>query len=777
MVQLGYVGGLAWFLVCSAAIIPGAASAQVQVGPDAATTQEQESAAPKIKVKGNQRVERSTILRYAGLADAAGLISDNLALSDKSINEAVKALYRSGFFAEVAIKRRDNTLIIEVQENPSINKVVFRGNEQLEEDKLRSEIQIRPRSIYTRPKVQADVERLLSLYRRSGRFSANVTPKLKTLEQNRVNVVFDISEGEVTRIGHVSFVGNEQFSDETLQDVIETSTGCWYCFLSETDTYDPDRVAYDKELLRRFYTTQGYADFAVKSLTAELSPEKDAFFITFNIEEGKRYRIGEVNFDSRLDGTSAEALREHIQTRPGDLFNSRAMEQSIDGLVDHLGDKGFAFVDISPELDRQRDGTVDITYEIAEGPRVYVDRINIEGNMRTLDKVVRREFRLSEGDPYSTSKLQRTEQRLRNLGFFKDVKIDTSRSDERDRVNIDVEVEEQSTGEVSFGAGFSTVDGLLTNFGITERNLLGKGQRLRLNGTLAAERQQFDIGFTEPYFLGRDVSAGVDVFQRTRDLRQESSFDRRTVGGQLRFGYALTENLRQNWRYSFREVQVQDVSPNASRFIRDQKGVNVTSLIGQSLTYDTRNNRFQPTDGYMVSLDLDVAGLGGDSEFVRPEFNGSFYYSFVPKWTIMLGASGGYVMALNDRIAIQDRFFLGGRRVRGFDNGGIGPRDLNTGDALGGNAYYTGTAELLFPLGLPEDLGFRGAIFADTGSLFDVDETGAEVADQGSIRASAGVGIAWNSPFGPVRLDFSQALIKEDYDVEEVFRFNFGTRF
>ncbi len=724
-----------------------------------------------ITVEGNRRVEARTILRYANISDQASTITD------QRINQAIKNLYKTGFFAEVGVRRSGDGLVIQVQENPTINQVSFIGNEHLEADALEKEILLRPRTIYSRPKIQADVDRLLALYRRSGRFSAEIRPKLKPLDQNRVNIVFDINEGEVTRIGHIEFIGNEYFSDDTLLEVINTSTECFYCFLTDNDKYDPDRVAFDQELLRRFYTTQGFADFNVKSVVSELSPQKDAFFITFNVEEGKRYTVDQVAFESTLPGTSSEELQELVSTEQGDLYSSEAVEQSIDAVIDAMGNKGFAFVDVDPQLTRKPDETLNVLYKVEEGPRVYIERINIEGNMRTLDEVIRREFRVAEGDPYSTSRLQRSEQRLRNLGFFEDVTIKTERGSTPDRIVINVEVAEKSTGEVSFGAGFSTADGLLTDFGIRERNLLGRGQDLRFRGTLATERQQFDIGFTEPYFLDRDVSAGFDLFKTTQDLRRESSFDRESIGGRLRFGYAVTENLRQDIYYSFLKTEVTDVDADASRFVRDQEGENVTSLVGQSLTYDRLDNRLNPTDGYYLKFDLDVAGLGGDSEFIRPEGKASYYYTFVPQWTLMLGGSAGYIHALNDRIKIQDRFFLGGRDIRGFNNAGIGPRDDVTNDALGGNVFYTTTAELQFPLGLPDDLGFRGAIFMDAGSLFDVDENGPEVVDDASVRAAAGVGISWNSPFGPVRLDFAQAFLKEDYDEEEIFRFSFGTRF
>ena len=705
-----------------------------------------------ITVAGNRRVESATVIRYSGL-------SIEKTPTDADLNNAIKQLYDTGFFAEVSIDKESSGFQINVTENPMVNDVRFEGNKHLESDKLKGELQLHSRSIYTRPRVQEDVARLLELYRRSGRFSATVKPTLVQLDQNRVDIVYEITEGEVTRIGNIEFIGNQQFSDSTLKDVVKTTTECWYCFLTDDDKYDPDRVSYDKELLRRFYTTQGFADFQVKSVVSELSPQKDAFFLTFTIDEGKRYRVGDITFQNALPGFTKEELLDAVVVEKEELYNAEAVEHSIDKLVKTMGDRGFAFVDVDPVLTRHPEtSTIDVGFKIAEGPRVYVERINIEGNMRTLDEVVRREFRLSEGDPYSTSKIQRSEQRLRNLGFFEDVKVTTARGSAPDRVVINVNVSEKSTGEVTLGAGYSTADGALADFGIRERNLLGRGQDLRFKGTFAQRRQEYDIGFTEPYFLGRDVSAGFDLFNTTEDLRTESSFDRKSIGGRLRLGYALTENLRHDLYYSFLQSDITNLQTNASRFIREQEGKNSTSLVGQSLTYDRLDNKLDPSEGYYLKGDVDVAGLGGDSKFVRPEGKAAVYHSFAPQWVLSVSGTAGYVYALDDRIAIQDRFFIGGRDIRGFANAGLGPRDINTKDALGGNAYYTGSTELQFPIGLPEDLGFRGAVFVDAGSLFDVDDKAPEIADENSLRASTGVGLAWKSPFGPCQAGFCACL-------------------
>lgn len=726
----------------------------------------------KIIVQGNQRVEARTIISYLG-------INEGELVNQYDIDKAMKDLYDTGFFADVSVHFGAGQLFVEVAENPVINEVYFEGNKQLDKDKLSAELQLKTRSIYTRPKVQEDLARILELYRRSGRFSAKVVPKVIQREQNRVDLVYEIVEGDVTRIQQISFIGNTQFPASTLKDVLRSSTECWYCFLSDNDKYDPDRLEYDKELLRKFYTNQGYADFKVRASLAELSPDKKYFYLTFTVDEGEKYNIGNVGFASSLGEGSDTKLAELVTTQKGQLYNASEVETSIDKIVDELGNRGFAFVDVQPELKRDAaTKTIDLTYKIKEGPRVYVERINITGNQRTLDEVIRREFRLAEGDPFNTSKLQRTEQRLKNLRYFEDVKISQAQGSTPDRVVLNVDVKEMSTGEISLGAGYSTTDGPLADFGVRERNFLGRGKDLKFKAMVATERQQYDVSYTEPYFLDRELSAGFDLYKITQDFRSESSFDRETNGGRLRAGYAISEHLNHSLYYSIEDVSITNVTSDASRYIREQEGSNLTSLVGHTLMYDMRDNNFDPTSGYMLKGTQELAGLGGDSHFLRHEAKASLYYTPVPQWTLLLAGTAGHVMGTGDHdVRINDRFFIGGRTFRGFNNAGIGPRDINTYDALGGNTYYVGTTELMFPLGLPDDLGFRGAVFMDAGSLFDLDTKGSDIVDNGSLRASYGAGLLWKSPFGPIRLDFAKAFVKEDFDETEVFRFNFGTSF
>jgi outer membrane protein insertion porin family len=726
-----------------------------------------------IKVEGNQRIESRTVVSYLGLKSGS-------AFNQAEINEGLKRLFNTGFFSDVKLLRQGNVLIVNVKENPVISKVVFEGNERIESKDLEKEIELRSRSIYSRDKVQSDVKRILDIYRRSGRYNAVVEPKTIEQDQNRVDLVYEVKEGDVAKIEKITFIGNENFDNDTLRKALRSEEVRWYKFLSDNDKYDPDRLQFDQELLRRFYTKEGYADFQVKSANAELSADKNAFYMTFVVEEGPQYELGEVKVVNELQNKGQVDLNELYTTKTGDLYDSSKVEESIDAITKELGNNGYAFVDVQPKLDRDSAKKLaNLTYVIKPGPRVYVERINITGNVRTLDEVVRREFRVKEGDPYNTAKLQRTEQRINNLGFFEKVEIKNEQGSAPDKTVVNVDVKEKSTGEINVGAGYSTTDGVLGNFGISERNLLGRGQDLRTNFTLAARRRQAELSFTEPYFLDRELAAGFDVYRTYQDYTRQSSYVSDTIGINLRVAYALQEKLNHSIYYTIHQNEVSDVPATASTYIREQEGTFLTSAVGQTFAYDERDNKQLPTKGYFLSLTQELAGIGGDDKYVKHEVKASYYYPIAPKWVASLLGSGGYNVGYGDdkKIRINNRFFLGGDDLRGFQNAGVGPRDSSTSDALGGNQYYVGTAELKFPVGLPDELGVSGALFSDVGSLWNSDSSGANVVDRNSVRASTGVGLLWSSPFGPIRIDFAHALLKEKEDRTESVRFSFGTRF
>ena len=725
-----------------------------------------------IRVEGVQRIESGTVVSYLGLKPG-----DSFTKAD--ISNGLKNLFATGFFADVKLLRQGSTLIVDVIENPVISKIVFEGNDRIEAKDLEKEMELKPRSVYSRDKVQADVKRILDIYRRSGRYNAGVEPKIIKQDQNRVNLVYEITEGPVARVEKIRFIGNEHYDADTLRKSIRTEETHWYKFLSDNDKYDSDRMQFDQELLRRFYTSVGYADFQVKSANAELSDKHDAFYLTFVIDEGPEYKFGEIKVINELQGKDKPDLNPSITTKQGDTYDATKVESSIDAMTKELGNHGYAFVDIQPKLERDKDKKiVSMTYIIKPGPRVYVERINITGNLRTVDDVVRREFRLKEGDPYNTALLQRTEQRLNNLGFFEKVTVKNEAGSAPDRTVVNVDVKEKSTGEINVGAGYSTTDGVLANFGVSEHNLLGQGQDLRTNFTLAARRRSAELGFTEPYFLDRELAAGFDVYDTYEDFTRESSYISDVVGTNLHISYALQEKLQHTLYYTIHRNTISNVPSTASAFIQEQTGTNVTSAVGQTLAYDERDNKFSPTKGYFMSISQEAAGLGGDSKYLKHEAKASYYYPVAPKWTLGALGSGGYIFGFgNNNIRINERFFLGGDDLRGFQNAGVGPRDITTRDALGGDQYYSGTLELKFPLGLPDELGVSGAVFSDVGSLWGSEDKGDNVFDTNSMRVSVGTGVLWSSPFGPIRVDFAHAVRKEDADRTESFRFSFGTRF
>lgn len=723
-----------------------------------------------IVVEGTRRIESDTVLSYLYVK-----VGDPF--DPSLINQSLKTLFSTGLFADVTLRREGDTLVVRVVENPIINRIAFEGNKRINDEILTQEVQLRPRIVYTRTRVQNDVQRILDIYRRSGRFAASVEPKVIQLPQNRVDLVFEITEGPVTGIKKISFIGNEYFDDGELQRVIQTKESRWYRFLTNSDTYDPDKLTFDRELLRRAYLEAGFADFRVVSAVAELSDDRADFFITFTVEEGERYIFGTMDVVSKIRDVEAEPLKAFIELEPGDWYNADEVDRTVAVLADAVADQGYAFVDVLPIVERDRETkTINITFEVQKGPRVYVERIDIRGNVRTLDKVIRREFRLVEGDAFSASKLRRSRQRISNLGFFGAVDVNNVPGSSPDKTIIQVDVEETSTGELTIGAGISTADGALGDIALRERNLLGKGQDLRLSFTLAQKRQNLDFSFTEPYFLDREIRAGFDVFHTRRDNDSESSFRSKATGTGIRFGYSITDDLTQRLRYTLRRDEVIDVYNNAALSIREEEGSRVTSGVGQDLRLGRLNSRIDPTDGYYGELSTDLAGLGGSVKYAKAVLRGAYYYPFTEEIVGAITGQGGFITGINDDVSITDRFFLGGDNLRGFKDAGAGPRDTQTEDSLGGNNLITGTAEVVFPLGLPSEFGISGAVFTDAGTLWTVDNA-SNVDDTASLRWSAGAGVAWKSPFGPVRVDLAKAIIKEDFDETEAIRFRFGTRF
>ncbi len=725
----------------------------------------------EIRIDGSQRIEPASVRSYMG-------VNPGDPFDAVKLDQGLKALFDTGLFADVTFRREGNTLVVSIVENPIINRLAFEGNRRIDDETLEAETELRPRIVYTRTKVQNDVKRILDLYRRNGRFAAVVEPKVIQLEQNRVDLVFEIDEGPTTGIKSINFIGNREFSDGTLRGEIVTQESAFWRIFSATDTYDPDRLSFDRELLRRFYLSEGYADFRVVSAIAELTPDREGFILTFTVEEGERYTFGKIDVITSLRNLDPNVLRSSVVTEEGETYDADEIEESITILTEAVGDLGYAFVDIRPRVDKDSENRIiNLTYDIQEGPKVFVERIEIEGNERTLDEVIRREFRLVEGDAFNATKLRRSRQRVQDLGFFRTVTVDTEEGTQDDRSVVRVAVEEQPTGDLTFGAGFSTTVGPVGNVAIRERNLLGRGQDLRLSFTISGDRSEVDLSFTEPYFLDKNLSAGFDAFRVQQD-QDESSFEETVTGGSLRAGYDLFEDLRQVWRYTGKYQQIDDVDNDASELVQDQEGNRVVSSASQELIWNRLDSRLNPSEGYAISLTTEVAGLGGDAFFSKNNIKAAYYLPVFDDFVFSVTGIGGYMIGLGQDTQVSDRFFIGGPTFRGFEFAGIGPRDTDTDDALGGKYYYVGTAEMTFPLGLPEEFQIKGRLFAEAGALWDLDnDTDASVDDSSDPRLTVGAGLSWNSPLGPFVVDFGFPLIKEDFDKEEIFRFSVGTRF
>ncbi len=732
-----------------------------------------------VDVEGNQRIEADTIRSYM-------LIQPGDAFEADRMDRSLRTLFATGLFRDVRITRAGDRLRVQVEENPIVNRVAFEGNSRASDDVLRNEVTLRPRAVFTPQQAQADRQRILDLYARRGRFGARVEPKVIQLDQNRVDVVFEITEGPAALVSRVNFVGNAAFSDRRLRDVIATREEAWYRILSTSDIYDPERLAFDRELLRRYYLRQGYADVQITNATAELAPDQSGFFVTFTIEEGPRYRLGTVAITSTLRGVDTERLQRVLPISEGEWFDGEQIEKSVEALNDAVGLAGVPFVDVRPRINRDREArTVNVTFEIVQGERAFVERIEIGGNSRTADRVIRREFRLAEGDPFNAAQIRRSRQRLRDLGYFSNVDIQAVPGSRPDRVQLNTTVTERPTGEISLGGGFSTDAGLLLDFGIRERNFIGTGVDARLQALLAQRRSQFDFSVTDPAFLDRNLSAGIDLFYLQRDLQDIASYNERRYGTVLRAGYEFNERMRQSWAYSLVQRNVYNVQPDASRFIREQRGETLLSQLGTTLAYDVRDSRIEPRSGYIVRLGADVAGLGGDVNYFRFRGDTAVYFPLErmlgdADYVLVFQASGGILRPWGGQEErIVDRFFLGGDNLRGFRLAGVGPRDLGspTTDPLGGRVMWTQTTELRFPLPLPREIGMLGRAFVDVGSLFDTPVEGAGVVDESSPRVGAGVGISWRTPVGLINIDVGQAVVKKSYDQTQLIRFGFGTRF
>jgi outer membrane protein insertion porin family len=740
-----------------------------------------------IKVDGNARIETGTILSYL-------LVQPGDAFDADRIDRSLKTLYATGLFQDVQLGRVGDTLQVRVVENPIVNRVAFENNHKLSDTQLQPEMQLRPRAVFTPALAEADRQHILGMYAKRGYYDTTVEPKIIHLDQNRVDVVFQVNDGSATLISKIVVNGNKAFSQDRLTEVINSRESRWWRFLSSSDQYDPERLAYDRELLRRFYLKSGYADIQITSASAELSPDRKGFYLSFTVNEGARYKVGKVNINSQLRNLSESDLQTTLQLHTGDWYDGDAVGRTSDLIEEAVHNRGYAFVDVKPRVTRDIEKhIVSLTFEVGEGPRVYVERIDIVGNTRTEDKVIRREFQLAEGDPYSADAVRRTKTRLTDLGYFQTVDITTNPGSASDKAVLDTVINEKATGELSFGGGFSTDAGALIDVGLSEKNLVGTGIDAGINGTLAQRRSSINLSVTDPYFLDRNLVAGADVFLIQTEFLGTEPYDERREGFDFRLGYAFNEHLRQTWSYSLVDRDVFDVETGASPFILNEAGTTLLSQVSQVVTLDFRDSKLQPHTGYILEAGTDVAGLGGDVKFVRGNLNAAYYipldrFTGDSDWGLKFsGSLGDMVLLPGGREEIIDRFFLGGDNLRGFETGGAGPHDAATDDPVGGRFIWTQTTEMRFPLPVSPDLGLNGRAFIDVGGLTDSSfRPGACFVSPGvscrveasdAPRAGAGVGISWRTAFGLINVDLTPFVYKQPGDETQIFRFGFGTKF
>ncbi|MEM6746501.1 MAG: outer membrane protein assembly factor BamA [Pseudomonadota bacterium] len=824
----------------------------VLVGAQAIAQENYTTVVRQIIVTGTQRLEPETVRSYLPITPGTNI-------DQVVIDEGLKGLFATGLFedAQMVFDASNGVLQVQVQENPIVNRVIYVGNRRLGDDKFEEEVELEPRAIYTRARAQADAQRMIEVYRRSGRFGATVSPRVRELERNRVDVIFDIDEGPRTGVRAVNFLGNEEFSDAELRGVILTAPSSWWNILESNDNYDPDRLEYDQELLRQHYSQNGFADFAVMSAVAELTPDRKDFIITIEVDEGPKYDFGNVDVNTTLSKLPGETLRRRVPIRSGTVFNSERIEEAEEALTFATGVYGYAFVDIYPRLDRNPETkTIDVTFEVNEGPRVYVEEININGNQQTLDRVIRREMRLVEGDAFNRVLVDRSERRVKGLGFFSEVEVEELPGSAPDRSVLNVNVTEQPTGSFQIGGGVSSNDNFIFNIQLDQRNLAGRGQNVLLDLSASQRTNRARIAITEPYFLGRRLRAGASIFIQDTDF-EEAGFVSQSYGFGTNFGFPVSEFAQLGLNYGLRYdnlelttdltftrdengdlVPSNDlVDPDAIRRVREPEstgigvgifttdrcnvvvlsddlncennGEFVTSSIGYTLRMDRTNDPIVPSRGYAINFSQNFAGIGGDVNYYQSTLRSSYYHPLPFRFIGSLKFQGGYIQSFNDDgVRRNDRFFLGGGRgFRGFDVAGVGPRLFDAddavlgrrrGQAIGARAYAVGSAEALIPLPLPPSAGLRASLFADMGVAGLVNDRDEEIFNDPSIprvdlfgdsdpddplqanldpRVTAGVVVNWRSPFGPVQFVISEAVVVQEYDRPEGFRFSAGGQF
>jgi outer membrane protein insertion porin family len=867
-------------LLCGTALVGIGLMPLSPVYAQATAAAEEGTVITELRVEGNQRFEASTVLSYVRLR-----VGDTY--NQRTADEALRALYQTELFADVAIRNDGGVVTVIVKENPIINRILVEGNKSIKADKILPEIKLAPRQVFTRSKVRADTARIIELYKRKGRFGATVEPKMVMLDQNRVDIVYEINEGPKSKVRQINILGNDNFKDGKLKGEMMTKEASLLRVLSSGTTYDPDRLAFDQQVLRQFYLTEGYADFRVVSAVAELTPDKKDFIITYVVSEGERYKFGKVEVESDIRDLSPDLLKTLVPVKEGEWYNAKSVEDTVDRMTENAGLFGYANAQVRPVFKRNKDTlTMDVTFRVEQSPRVYIERIDVTGNTSTRDKVIRREMRVTEGDVFNSFLIERSENRIKSLGYFQEkFAIEQVEGSTPDRVRLVANVEEGNTGELQLSAGFSSIERFIFSGSIAKRNFRGLGQEVRASASYSSYSKSFEVGFTEPYLFNKNIALAGDIFRRDYNSfnylgnTRQTTYGNTSTGFQVRTGIPINEYLYFSGRYglSFEDVSLDEATYYsdsdgngvlaceplvAGRYLCDAIGKRTTSALGMSLIYDRRNNSFRPTAGHSVTFNVDWAGLGGNVRYVKSRIKADKYFNLGSGWIVSARAEGGYVHPLNESggvegVRLTDRFFLGEPEMRGFDIRGVGPRVIRYGvdstlpaapvinfdrtnsfdDALGGRAYYLGRLELEIPLGNSiREMGIRPSIFVDVGANFGVKDpqlttvantftdtdgnvktlcilaaggtafatqatpaagatptgpyavcpTGARtispyqeafLGDTWKPRIALGIGVDWNSPFGPFRINFAQTVIKRDGDDTKRFSFNVGTSF
>ena len=731
-----------------------------------------------VKVDGNKRIGDSAIMSQAGIARGQ-------AISAGELNDAYQRLNNSGLFESVAIAPQGNTLKITVVELPTINRISFEGNRRIKDDALMSVIDSTARRVFNPSQAEKDANSIAQAYSNDGRLSARVQPKVIKRSQNRVDLVFEVFEGDNVEVERLSFAGNRKYSDRRLRRVLGTKQAGIFRRLVRRDTFVEDRVEFDKQVLRDFYFSRGYVDMRINSVNAELTEERDGYFVGFNVQEGQQFKFGQVSVTSELPNVDGDVYANFVKVKPGVVYSPTLVEADIARLERQAIRDGVDFMRVEPRVTRNdRDLTLNVEYVLSRGDRIFVERIDIEGNTTTLDRVVRRQFDSVEGDPFNPREIRQSAERIRALGYFETAEVNAREGSTPEQVVIDVDVEEKPTGSLNFGGSFSSTDGLGVAISFAEENFVGRGQKLYLNVSTASDARRYGLRFVEPSLLGRDVSFGFEL-DYSEENSSFSTYDSSRLVFQPSLTFPVSENGRLQLRYTAQQSEVTERDPIEHGTIIQgdiDAGELWSSALGYEYSYDTRRTGLDPNAGVLFRFSQDFAGLGGDQKYVRTVAKVIGEKKFLnEELTLRATLEGGAMAWSSGTNRTIDRFLLSSSQLRGFEPGGIGPRDTANGDSLGGNMYLVGRVEAEFPLGLPEEYGIRGGVFYDVGNLWGLSDVnlsgGSASGESGSFRHVIGFSIYWDTPVGPLQFNISDAIRKEDYDREQKFEVTLQTQF